>query len=480
MIMKRYLFALGLAVSLSAGVSVQAQTAYYVSASLGNDTWSGTLAAPNGGLTDGPFKTLAKAQTTMRGSAIKTTTVRAGTYNLASDWAFTSADNGQTWVAYSGESPVIDGGGVGYIVFDKVSNVSFSRLTINRTGGTDLYNSSFSPAGIYLSGGSNNNSIRWNNFTNCVKACITGDGSPTNNVIDSNTFNGQTPGDHPGTTNFYGAIMFWYGAADIRITHNLFQNLDGGAVLFATGTSDPPANNNVIDRNIADTVCNNVDDCGVWYIFDGSHSVTGNQVTNNTASNIGGSGYLSNWTKCIYMDDLMSNIIISGNICRGGGMFATQIHAGTNVTYQCNIFDLSRSGVKLMEYDTSPVGDFNMTGNVVTKNTIYSQTSFPSTFWWLNLGPSDALPTMTQNLYFSANSSSIPNVDVVDNNRVLANPQFANAANGDYTMPGNSPVYTTLGCPTFVTDRGPLPYPGAPAIEAPAAPSGLTISAPNG
>ena len=60
---------------------------FYV-ASNGNDTWSGTLTAPNSALTDGPFATPPRAQTALE-SVIKTkparsltTMIRDGTYYL--------------------------------------------------------------------------------------------------------------------------------------------------------------------------------------------------------------------------------------------------------------------------------------------------------------------------------------------------------------------------------------------------------------
>lgn len=87
----------------------------------GNDSWSGTLAAPNAAATDGPFKTLGRAQTAVRGvSRTGRTTpiqvvVRGGTYALTAPWTFTAADAGTAMVpvvyaAYPGEIPVVSGG----------------------------------------------------------------------------------------------------------------------------------------------------------------------------------------------------------------------------------------------------------------------------------------------------------------------------------------------------------------------------------
>lgn len=84
------------------------EPAYYV-ATNGNDSWSGTLSAPNADGTDGPFATLDRAQTAMRGGSITTTYVREGTYHLDHTLALTAQDNGHSFVAYPGETPVLDG-----------------------------------------------------------------------------------------------------------------------------------------------------------------------------------------------------------------------------------------------------------------------------------------------------------------------------------------------------------------------------------
>jgi hypothetical protein len=87
----------------------------------GNDSWSGTLPAPNAAGSDGPFKTLTKAQTAVQGvSRTGRTTpiqvvVRGGTYTLTAPWTFAAADAGTAavpivYAAYPGETPVISGG----------------------------------------------------------------------------------------------------------------------------------------------------------------------------------------------------------------------------------------------------------------------------------------------------------------------------------------------------------------------------------
>ncbi len=93
---------------------------FYISTN-GNDTWSGTLAAPNGANTDGPFATFSRAQQAVQallksgpGGPIKVA-VRNGTYYLSQPLSFGSADSGTSsvpvvWENYPGEAPVISGG----------------------------------------------------------------------------------------------------------------------------------------------------------------------------------------------------------------------------------------------------------------------------------------------------------------------------------------------------------------------------------
>jgi Putative Ig domain/Right handed beta helix region len=104
-------------------VSGQSSAAdFYVSPS-GKDTWSGTLAAPNSGNTDGPFASIGRAQTAVQGILKNPkgrtkpiqVLVRAGTYYVAQPLSFTSADSGTpslavNWANYPDEAPVISGG----------------------------------------------------------------------------------------------------------------------------------------------------------------------------------------------------------------------------------------------------------------------------------------------------------------------------------------------------------------------------------
>lgn len=96
-------------------------TANYYVAPNGNDSWSGTLAAPNATNTDGPFATIGHARDVLRGLGSSswtsdiTVAVRGGDYYLSAPISFGTADSGKNghraiYRNYTGEAPVIHGG----------------------------------------------------------------------------------------------------------------------------------------------------------------------------------------------------------------------------------------------------------------------------------------------------------------------------------------------------------------------------------
>ena len=166
--------------SAAATVQVGTPADFYV-ATNGNDSWSGTLFTPNSGNTDGPFATIAKAQSAVQ-SLIKNSAgrtnpvavlVRQGTF-FGQSLTFTSADSGTStlgvvWGNYPNEAPVISGGvqltgwintgGNSYQISLPSTTLYFENLFYNgqrrlrpRTGG---YLGTYARVAstIYLSGG---------------------------------------------------------------------------------------------------------------------------------------------------------------------------------------------------------------------------------------------------------------------------------------------------------------------------------------
>ncbi len=107
--------------SPTAPMNIGTSSDYFV-ATNGKDTWSGTLPAPNSRNTDGPFATIAKAQTAVQslvananGRTVPVTVqVRGGNYYQQS-LTFTSSDSGTSalpvlWQNYPNETPILSGG----------------------------------------------------------------------------------------------------------------------------------------------------------------------------------------------------------------------------------------------------------------------------------------------------------------------------------------------------------------------------------
>lgn len=103
------------------GAGVKGSCTYFVAVN-GNDSWSGKLARPNFGHTDGPFATITHARDVIQ--QLKTigplpgpvtVCLRGGTYYMTETVSFSPDDSGSkecpiTYAAYRGEKPVLVGG----------------------------------------------------------------------------------------------------------------------------------------------------------------------------------------------------------------------------------------------------------------------------------------------------------------------------------------------------------------------------------
>ena len=107
--------------SAAAMVQVGSPADFYVAVN-GNDSWSGTLFTPNSASTDGPFATIAKAQTAVQNLLRNpqgrtnpvTVLLRGGSY-YGQSLAFSSSDSGTStlavvWQNYPNEVPILSGG----------------------------------------------------------------------------------------------------------------------------------------------------------------------------------------------------------------------------------------------------------------------------------------------------------------------------------------------------------------------------------
>jgi hypothetical protein len=413
--------------------------AFYVSTS-GSDSAAGSQSAP--------FRTLGKAQQAMQSSTTKMALIGPGTYTISA-WNFSSADNGETWAPLNGPGTVtIDAGGSGYISANSTTGITIKGFTIRNLG---LVPNNIS--GVLING-TKGIAFRWNTFLNS-KQCVISGMNVQNAVIDSNTIDGVTLGSAT-TTLGYSGIQLYYGSSGNQITHNLVQNCDGGGLDLDTGAFDPPLNNNTIDRNKLVNVLRVATDNGALYIMDRTHSGTGNKITNNTVNGYG-SGSIADQTKAIYLDDGASNVQVVGNVIYGTpGQWAVQYHGGQNNYFHGNVFAL-KPGQQLALYQSSSPGT-SMTGNQFTGNIVYYDGGAPNPIWRVG-GTGITMPSVSTNLYYAADGSSVPNSgSAVDSKPFFGNPQFASANGGNFSMPSGSPAYANIGWQTLPTDQGPVAY----------------------
>lgn len=459
----RLLSVLALCILYAGCVGGAPPPSFYISPA-GNDSWSGLLAAPNAEGTDGPFRTLAAAKVAMEGSAVKIARLRAGTYPLEPHFFFTAKDSGEAWVAYQGETPVIDGGGTGYIALRNADEIAFEGMTFAHFG----LNPEPSPYQIVSFNGAHE-VFRWNKFVACRNDCLIGI-HLTDSIIDSNMIEGQSPGNPPGDIgHYFVAIAIANGSSGDRITHNLVAHAEGAAIAVGSGARDRPCNDDLIDRNLIVDVDSKVVDSGAINIDDRTHSATGNVISNNVIDGVGGAGSQTSWTKAIYLDDLASKVTVTGNLCFNGcGEYALQFHGGDRNVIENNIFDLSK-GSLLGQYQDEPwqkgapgappeggYASLWMVGNIFTRNIVYAAGEFPDPLWRMSLHDPRTVPLSDSgNLYYSGGAAP-PDIGA---DPLYADPEFADPETGDFAIAALSPAYTKLGFQPLVTDQGPLPRP---------------------
>jgi hypothetical protein len=269
---------------------------------------------------------------------------------------FNSSDASETWSYYPSDgynSAVLDGGSIGSSIGANVgvcaqigvgSTLTMTGLQFQRFRGVAFYASS---GAITL----------------------------TNNIFHDDSFQ---------TSAFIGDIMIGAGAhssvqnSNSVITNNYLYNVgNSGIQLSGNSGSNITVANNILVNTCATGGPSGNGDCGAIYDGQGTNYTvtTGHKIINNyvrdvwisnggvfTGSN-GGNG------SCIYLDDMTSNITVSGNVCTGLWGIGLFIHCGENIAYQNNIMDLgSTSRALLYDQCPSPSGSTPNTGIQITGN----------------------------------------------------------------------------------------------------------------
>jgi parallel beta-helix repeat protein len=430
--------------------------AFYVSVN-GNDSGNGSAS--------NPFATLARAEQAMEGSSIKTTYVEGGTYNLSSALNLTSADDGISFIAAPGQTPILNGGASGLsnlITLNGANNVTLQGLTFENTGsayaggavaltnssGDQIIANNFNnnDTGVYLFG-SNNNLISGNAIDNSGSWGVEVSNGSANNTVDSNMFSGSAL---YGTGGGSGAIELINAGSDNAVTHNAISNMAGSAIEVMTWYPNSSAD---FDNNetIAYNSIVNADSATSGWVGEGGSQDSGAIYLASTQGNneniLIDHNYIDTLTDPssgldvgIYLDNWASGINVTNNTVVGGNM-SFLIHGGANDTLSNNIFDVgpnteSNLGAGLIQGLDSGFGEnapVSMSNDNVTGNIIYSTANGTSNAYVVYGGTAN----VSGNLYYNSNGNSI-NTDGVDSNPVSGNPQFSNAAGGDFNLGGGS------------------------------------------
>lgn len=382
--------------------------AYYVSPT-GSDSNAGTSALE-------PFQTLEQARAAMRASTTKTVYLLGGVYARTATLELSGADAGESWLAFPGQTPILDGGSstVTAIVV-QADQVTIRWLTVRN----------FVERGIWLGG--------W--------------GTATAPVVDSNTILNTLSDDWNQAAIFIGGNV-----AQAQITHNL---IDGGGYggIQAIGDVNLDITGLTIASNAVYNTCLSVADCGAIYADDRSHSYTGIAIENNIVGNYGS---VATGGRGIYLDDNLSNATVRKNIVYGTGQWALQIHGGDHNVFTNNIFDIS-GATRLGLYQDAGTPNYGMVANSFSCNIVYSSAAPPSQLWDDFAALPVTLPTVSGNLYWGA-GGALPNTgSIVDSDPTVADPKFIDPTAASYGFAAGNPAAFCGFQPIDTSQVGPLP-----------------------
>jgi parallel beta-helix repeat protein len=410
MTLKSYTFVLVLAGMLASQATLAAivSPAYYVAPG-GSDS-------NNGLSTAAPFQTLERAQAAMEDSNVKTTYLLAGTYTRTKVLALQKVDSGETWEAYPGQTPVLDGGTVTKgAIFIHADNVSIKWLTIQN----------FFATGITVHAVSNL--------------------TISNNTIKNITCDGWNE----------GAIFAMGRLSTGVIAHNFIINSQFGGISYGNNAPER-VDNLLIDSNAVFDTCLTIKDCGAIYADDRDHSARGITITNNIIGNYGPN---ANWNKAIYLDAALSHTTVKNNIVYGSGEEAIHIHGGDRNVIENNIFDISAAAfLGFYQYDASKAPHFGMAENTFTCNIVYSSKARSAPLWKSELISGEAPLIDTQNLYWDSSGKPLPNMaPIKDTQPTVADPGFVNPGRANYSFRSAQPPVFCNFQPIDTSKVGPLP-----------------------
>jgi parallel beta-helix repeat protein len=359
------------------------------------------------------------------------------------------------------------------------SNVTLGGLTIdgstNHGVGVDIVNASNitlqgnhihgTGTGVHLSG-STQVQIHGNEIDNTVGNAIALESGSDHNTVAGNSIHDI------GTLQAYSNGISFFGSSNNDFAHNTITNISKFGIAGGSNQGKADASyNNTIEYNTIDHTNLASSDGGGIMIIGTQQDLTGDIIRYNAVSNVtaagttswdgtAGSAFLDPTSKLvsygIYLDDFASGIQVTGNVLNHnvGGI---EIHSGWNNTVSNNVVaNGSYDGLVVQAPNWTGAGAAPSANNVFDHNIVVangttggasqSGGSLTAGSWDHNLytGPQlDGAPfhiwgTTAPNY---ANSMAQWQGQGFDPHSQVADPQFVDAAHGNFALAANSPAH---------------------------------------
>lgn len=294
----------------------------YVSAS-GDDRANGR--SPNSA-----FASLAHAQLAMRAPhAPRRTCLLPGRYILTAPIALTTSDKGTSWVGIGSglKKPSVSGANGVASAFRirsddvKIDGILFSDFTEDGILATKVHNLT---------------------VTN-------------NEFIDIRSSKWSQGAVHV-TGSFDG----------VRINANVIRRTGYAGIIVDNNLGDTIGRLEIRGNQVIDA-CSAIADCGAIHINDRGH--TGREIK-ISGNDVDASCPRAGMARAIYLDDDLSNALVSGNHVRGCWEYLIQVHGGDHNIVSRNLFDGTNASNIGLYQATRKFGDYGMDGNTFAGNTV--------------------------------------------------------------------------------------------------------------
>ena len=250
---------------------------------------------------------------------------------------------------------------------------------------------------------------------------------------------------------FPEGIGVWIGrSSNNRVAHNAIHDFyyTGVSVGWSWGYAESTANHNIVEYNhIHDIGKGVLSDMGAVYLLG---KAPGTMVRNNIVHDISSYNY-GGWG--LYTDEGSSDVLLENNIVYNTKTGGFHQHYGEGNRVQNNIFAFSKNAQIMRSREEDHIS-FYFTRNIV----YFDHTETLGSTWKNNNF------VMDENTYFSTADDPIKFKDMTfeewqasghDRDSQIANPNFTDPNNGDFTLAPDSPAYDLGFQPIDTTLVGP-------------------------